>query len=71
MKQPRTKGGTFASKLTPKITNELIDWINQEMLLEEMIEKIVDKHKVHKETATRWIMKAQRVELTRRNVSHI
>ncbi len=67
--QAQDTSGKFKSKLTPKITNKILRWIDKEMLIEHMVRRLVRQHSVVDSTAVRWIMRSQSIDLARKIAS--
>ncbi len=53
----------FKSKADDKIYNEIIAMFDEEILFEEMRDRLVEEYKIDPRTAVNWIFAAQKKEL--------
>lgn len=66
MRQPRKKDGTFGSKLNTPTINKIIKWIGEEVVIDDIIRWLTRDYSISRQTAIRWILKAQTIELKNR-----
>lgn len=59
----RTNHGTFGTTITPQAVMDILNWLDEKMLIHHVQKKVMDKYGGGKQTALRWVMYAQSVDI--------